>query len=139
MRVIRWCSGLFFAAAVLIVAGCGPSEPKRYSVSGTVKYKNEPVKFGTISFRSEDGQSTGAAQVTDGKYEIPAAKGLIPGTYKVSISYPDPKAPKPKDTDDGLPGEVVDTRDLLPAKYNRETELTAEIKAESNQIDFDLK
>jgi hypothetical protein len=105
-------------------------------VSGTVKYKDEPIKSGMISFRAEDG-ATGGAEIKDGKYDIPAASGLLPGNYRVAINYPDPKAPKPRE--DEPPGEVVQTKDLLPGKYHNKTELTAEIKAEANKVDFDLK
>lgn len=125
---------LFLGVAGLM--GCGSSGPKRYGVSGSVKYKNEPIKFGTISFRSEDGTTSGA-QIKDGKYDIPASGGLPPGKYRVAINYPDPKAPKPKE--DELPGEVTAAKDLLPDRYHNNTELTAQIKAEQNQVDFDLK
>jgi hypothetical protein len=120
----------------LAVAGCGSSGPTRYGVSGTVKYKGEPIKMGTISFRADDG-STGGAQIKDGHYDIPAAGGLTPGKYRVAISYPDPKAPKPRE--DEPPGEVIEARDLLPDKYHKNTELTADIKAEANKVDYDLK
>jgi hypothetical protein len=127
---------LIFCVGVAGLTGCGSSGPKRYGVSGSVKYKNEPIKFGTISFRSEDGTTSGA-QIKDGKYDIPASGGLPPGKYRVAINYPDPKAPKPKE--DELPGEVTAAKDLLPDRYHNNTELTAEIKAEHNQVDFDLK
>src|SRR5215207_384142 len=136
MTSFRFAALVPLATALLFLIGCKP-EAKRYGVSGVVKYKGEPVKFGTISFRSDDGQ-TGGAQVVDGKYEIPAATGLPPGKYQVAVTYPDPKAPKPKEGEP--PGVVAEVKDLLPDKYNNKTELTAEIKAESNNVvNFDLK
>ena len=124
------------AGSLLFLVGC-KGEVKRYGVSGMVKYKGEPVKFGTISFRSDDGK-TGGAQIVNGKYDLPAAGGLSPGKYQVAINYPDPKAPKPKEGE--APGDVVEARDLLPDKYHNKTELTAEIKAEAtNEANFDLK
>ena len=130
-------SALGLGVALAVLAGCD-SGPKRYPVSGTVKYKGEPVKAGTINFRGDSGDS-GSANITDGRYEIPSATGLSPGNYKVAITYPDPKAPQPKGGD-GLPGETVVAKELLPPKYNNQTELTAEVKAQqSNDVSFDLK
>jgi hypothetical protein len=104
-------------------------------VSGTVKYKGEPVKAGMISFRAENGAS-GGAEIVDGKYEVPA--GLQEGKYQVAITYPDPKVPAPRP--DEPPGPAVEAREMLPAKYNEQTELTADIKPQrSNDISFNLK
>jgi len=120
------------------LAGCD-SGPKRAGVSGTVKYKGEPVKAGSINFRADNGDA-GGAPITNGQYSVPAAAGMPPGKYKVAINYPDPKAPAPKASPDGLPGDNPPAKELLPAKYNTATELTAEIKAQaSNDASFDLK
>ena len=126
----------FFATLAFFLTGCD-SGPKLYPVSGTVQYKGENVKFGTINFRAADG-STGAAQVVDGKYTIPAEGGLTPGEYKVAINYPDPKIPPPSGTE--APGEAIPQREMLPKKYNDETELTAQVKADTNKdISFQIK
>jgi len=111
--------------------------PKRYGVSGTVKYKGEPIKAGAITFRAENGTS-GGGQIVNGKYDIPADVGLPEGKYRVSISYPDPKVPAPKG--DETPGVVLPSNELIPEKYNTKSELTAEIKAQANEVNFpDLK
>jgi hypothetical protein len=137
MRVNRWCGGISLVAAVVLVVGCGPSEPKRYGVSGTVKYKGKPIKTGTINFRADDGAS-GGGPIVDGKYDIPAAGGLTPGNYRVAISYPDPKVKNP--VPDDMPGDVVTAKEMLPSEYNEKTKLTAEVKPQStNEVNFDLK
>ena len=124
------------ATVLIFLAGCD-SSPKLYPVSGTVQYKGEKVKFGTINFRAADG-STGAAQVVDGKYSIPVEGGLKPGEYRVAVNYPDPKVPPPSGTE--APGEAIPQREMLPKKYNDETELTAQVKADTNKdISFQLK
>src|SRR4051812_15712596 len=68
-----------FALASSLVAGCGPSEPKRYSVTGLVKYKGTPIPAGTITFTPEDQslKSAGGAAIKDGKFEIARAVGLL--------------------------------------------------------------
>ncbi len=129
--------GVALALCCLFAAGCGESGPKRYQVSGDVNFKKKPVKMGTISFRSDDG-FTSAAQVVDGKYNIPAEGGLPEGKYKVAISYPDPKVPPITGTEP--PGEARPNPELLPKKYNAESTLTADVKSSGdNKINFDLE
>ena len=129
-----------FSLSILWLTGCGSGEAKRYRVTGTVKYKGEPVKAGSINFRTLDGSSTGNGTIVNGEYDIPESSGLVVGKYQVSISYPDPKGAPPSGKND-MPGDsAAVAKDLLPAKYNYKSELTAEIKAESrNEVNFDLK
>jgi hypothetical protein len=110
-----------------------------------------PIPAGAITFLNEQGTAVGGAPIKDGVFDIPAASGLPAGNYKVTISYPDPKGAPPVKEDEppgvgdpgGKPGDNVDPRpvkELLPAKYNRETELKAEIKdGDPNKLTFDLK
>jgi len=131
--------GILVLSAAFTTAGCS-SEPKRYKVSGTVTYKGQPIPAGSILFKSEDPAvgTMGGSAINDGRYEIPQANGLLAGKYKVSISYPDPKGPAPKEGE--APGEGRETRELLPAKYNAATELTAEVRSDGDNVfSFDLK
>jgi hypothetical protein len=125
------------------VAGCGSSEPKRYAVTGLVKYKGSPIPAGTVTFTPEDPslKSAGGAAIKDGRFEVPKAAGLLAGKYKVSVNYPDPKRSPPSPKEGEAPGESGrEVADLLPAKYNQETELRAEVTADgSNDLTFDLK
>ncbi len=140
MRAPHLCLALF---ALALVAGCGPSEPKRYGVTGLVKYKGTSIAAGTVTFTPEDPalKSAGGAAIKDGRFEVPQAAGLLAGKYKVSINYPDPKRTPPAPKEGEAPGEGGrEVADLLPVKYNRETELRAEVKADgSNDLLFDLK
>lgn len=130
------CSALF--AVVLGVVGCGPSEPQKNPVSGSVTWKGHPIKYGTINFRSDgDGRYVATGEIHDGKYEIPEVSGLPAGKYVVSVSYPDPKVPAPKG--DEPPGVSLPVREMLPARYNEQSELTADITDESNDVSFELK
>lgn len=126
--------------AVTFLNGCGDSGPSRHEIKGKVTFKGEPIKAGTITFIPDvAGQmaSAGGAPITNGEYSIPKVAGLPEGKYKVSISMPDPKnAPKMEET----PGESVPTKDLIPAKYNSDTELRAEVTSSgTNEFNFDLK
>lgn len=131
--------GFVLVLGIAVLTGCGKSEPKRYGVSGTVKYKDKLIGVGSVTFIPEGGGEAqmGGAPIKDGKYEMPAVAGLREGKYKVAISYPDPKGtPAAGDA----PGASLDAKNLMPAKYNDQTELRAEVSADkSNVFDFDLK
>jgi hypothetical protein len=68
---------------VLLLAGCGPSGPKTYEVSGTVTWNREPVADGWINFYPLDGTITpeGGA-IKNGQYRFRAR----PGKKRVEIT-----------------------------------------------------
>ena len=128
-------AGLF--AGLFAALSCN-SQIKRHAISGTVTFKGNLIKSGTINFSSEgDGKYVATGTIVDGKYAIPAFSGLPPGKYAVAISYPDPNIPAPRP--DEPPGESTLARELLPAKYNEQSELTAEIKQGPNEVNFTLE
>jgi hypothetical protein len=137
MLTVRAHGGLLVVLAALVL-GCADSGPKRYRVSGTIQYKGQPVKAGTVTFIADGTQSAaGGAPITDGKYDIPAGAGLVAGKYKVSVSAPDPKTVAPQGE---MPGMSVQPREMIPAKYNASTELQAEVKSGTpNEFSFELK
>ena len=75
----------------------------------------------------------------DGKYSVPADKGLPPGKYTVRISAAEDAGAAPT----GPPGPESMTQQakaLIPPQYNVETTLSAEVtEGGSNVFDFDLK
>ena len=135
----QWSCLIILAALIGLVSGCGNSGPKRNSVAGTVTFKNEPIIYGSISFRSTgDGKHVGTADIKAGKYSIIPEVGLPTGDYVVAITYPDPKVPAPRG--DEPPGVALPAREMLPAKYNDKSELKAIIKDGSNDnVNYDLK
>jgi hypothetical protein len=137
MRLARHSLPFLLLIVAITTLGCGPSEATRHPVSGTVKWKGQLIKSGTINFRSEDGKHFATGTIVEGKYDIPAISGLPVGKYAVAISYPDPKVPAPNP--DEPPGPAAEAREMLPAKYADGTELKAEIKSGSNDVSFDLQ
>ena len=132
MRTSRglWAGGL---ATLLVLAGC--SEPKTAEVSGTVTVDGEPVKRGSISFFPTDGNApTAGAVIKDGLYST-----KVPITaMKVKISAPKVIGKrKLYDAPDSKEVDVVE--EGLPAKYNKDTELTFEVKPGKNQKDWELQ
>ena len=129
---------LFLAGAVgLAAAGCSGSEDDlpREAVSGTVTLDGQPVSDGTIQFSptGPGGGVTGASRIEDGQFSIPREKGLVPGTYHVSINW----AGKRDRAKPAMAGpRAAFAKELIPAKYNAKSTLKAEVKKGGS---YDLK
>ena len=128
----RFSFALFLAASGLM-AGCSGSrdELPREPVSGTVMMDGQPLAEGAIQFTPAAGSGGPAisytAPIENGEFSIPRADGLVPGSYKVSISA----VPVKRDTRiEATIGKKKATpfKELIPAKYNSKTTLTEEIK-----------
>ena len=129
---------LNFTVAILclpVLVGCGARGPAGREVAGSVSFQGTPLATGTIEFFSpDDPAQTCLTQVANGKYFIPGAGGLLPGTYGVRIESVFVRAARGEATD--VVPKVVD----IPAKYNSDTELTAEVGEQAQQtIDFQLE
>jgi hypothetical protein len=91
----RWRVHLHFTLASLalaVIAGCGGEDegPPRYNLSGTVKYKGQPVPRGMILFRPDvaKGNSGPAseAEIVDGRYDTSkVGTGPVGGPHEVVI------------------------------------------------------
>ncbi|HWG42313.1 MAG TPA: hypothetical protein VN688_05955 [Gemmataceae bacterium] len=131
-------AGPWLCVLVLLAAGCSPKSG-RVALKGTITYQGAAIKEGSIQFEPTDAaQSYSAgAIVKDGDYSIPADKGLLPGKYSVKISAPEARGAD--SAPDNSPGAFNLAKERLPAKYNIQTTLTAEITAANpNQVDFKL-
>jgi hypothetical protein len=90
-QVARLSLALLVVPAVLIILGCSDDGlGKRYPVSGTVKYKGEPVAKARISFNpAKAGVGRGASgQVINGEFKLTTLNpddGAMPGEYKVTV------------------------------------------------------
>jgi len=143
IEIRRWMA----AALVLVVVGCGGSSNKlgRLPISGAITLDGAPLKRGHIVFEPTSGQPTqSGGMIHDGKFDVPEAKGAAPGTYLVAIFSGD-EAP-PSKFEAGTPeaeAEAMRTKtrgEQVPRRYNVDTELTAEVKRDAeNVFNFDLK
>lgn len=122
----------FFAAAVL--AGCAGGDPNFSEVSGAVTVDGQPLKEGNITFSSVSGNAPSAGgPITDGKY---TAKVHI-GSTKVEIRASKVVGQKKVyDTPDSPMRNIME--EMLPAKYNAQTELTLEVEPGTTVKNFDL-
>ncbi len=118
------------------VIGCGGTG--RIALSGTVTYNGEPIDNGTIGFVSNTSGAAGgtaSATITDGKYAFDSEHGPPPGKYKVEI-YWNKKTGRKVGTP-GDPGVKMDeVRQILPPRFNKKTELTADVSAST--LNFEL-
>ena len=134
---LRRLCGLLCAVVFLSVLGCGHSG--RVSVEGTVTLDGQPLENGQIQFSPLPGTAgpTAGADIVDGKFAIPPSGGPFAGNFRVQI------------TKAGLTGKkVFDPRSnsmmdeyaqILPARYNEQSELEAEVAASGpNSFEFTL-
>lgn len=127
-RLTFVCAGM-----ALVLHGCigAPATvgPEKTKVSGQVNLDQKPLPDGQIVFIDATGElpRTYGAAVRGGKYEAE----LTPGAKRVEISA---RLPAPTATDPG-----ANMKELLPARYNTESTLTAEISDEGEEnLNFEL-
>ena len=131
MLMLRRSYVVFYLVGVLAALGCGPDTAGKLPVSGTVTLKGKAIGDGSIQFESPSA-FTGAA-IKDGKYDIPAEHGLLPGNYTVRVSAPESVAPPAEG------GEIAPpVADLVPPEYNINSTLKYEAKAGSEKFDIDI-
>jgi hypothetical protein len=135
----RAAAAFVFAAG--LVAGCGSKDPDREPVTGVVTFKGEPLSWGKITFTPVDSgvKTKGGATIKGGKFELPKAEGLHPGAYKVAVEYVPP--PEPDRSPGSGEGPAAGRQPIeIPAKYNSDTELRADVKAGGpNALEFNLR
>jgi hypothetical protein len=123
---------LLFAAlmALLIVPGCGSGGPQEYQVTGSVTFDGQPVEDGEIIFFPANGEGVPrAARIENGQFQC----RLLEGEKQVQITA---TRESPEPASDGLPNY----ESYIPAMYNTESKLTAEVKAKGdNVLTFDLQ
>lgn len=137
---------LVIFAVALLLCGCGSGRDPhgRQAISGAVNFKGQPLDPGTIQFiASETGKDASAgALIREGRYQIPREQGLPPGTYRVVITSPEANKTDGPIMPPGHPGVKMPPlgTERIPAKYNRETTLTAEVTdGGANSFDFNLE
>jgi hypothetical protein len=144
----------------LLVVGCGG----RGDVSGTVKYKGEPLPYARITFHGEGGkQEVLSGEVRDGKYtveRVPAGPVKVTvETFRPQSLIPKTQPPGPggKPAEDMMGGHVKgpesgdkdkgpeppkDVRSVpIPPRYSKldTTDLSYTVKRGDNTIDIELQ
>jgi len=103
-------------------------------VCGIVTINGDPVEKGAITFKPLDSQSSNAgAMIKEGKYEAIVAQGKS----KVEIRVPVVVGQRKLYETPNSPLQDV-TKESLPAKYNKETELEIDVVLGTNEKDWEL-
>ena len=155
LRSTRKALAFALASALVVAAGCGDDGlGKRYSVSGMVNYKGQPLEEGTIAFMSVGGapgaESRGAFGVIEnGKYKLSTqgdSDGAFPGDYTVTVSArkvdmaaASKNAGAGSARQDDVAKAYKKAASAVPRKYESpDAGLKAKVEAKSNTISFDL-
>lgn len=125
-----------FATAGLLMVAVGCGQVPSAEVTGQVTLDGQPLAGALITFAAADDPSgVFVSTVTDsqGTYRLPTDQQprAVPGRYRVRITtgkggHPEATPPIP-----AVP-------ELVPIRYNLRTELTADVSAGPNRIDFPL-
>lgn len=141
MRVRQCVLGSLSLMLLAVMVGCGggDSGPKKFEVTGTVTFKKQPLDYGSIQFMPAEGSkgNFSGAEIKGGKYTIPAASGLVAGTYRVIISSGDKDA---KAKEEAMPGESgPPAKERIPPEYNEKSKQQIEVTAgKGNVFNFDI-
>lgn len=135
------CRGSIFVSFGLFaatLAGCGGGQPDGVApVSGRVTLGGQPLSGAIVTFLPvQQGASTSLGRTDDeGRFTLLYGgniQGAQVGQHRVTITTfsrgnPDADPPRPA------------SAEKVPAQYNRDTTLTADVVAGKNTIDFDLQ
>jgi hypothetical protein len=122
---------------VLLVSVMGCSSRTTASVHGKVTLDGLPLDDATISFVPTAGGQRQSAWTTikNGEYAILDKDGLGTGPFRVEIRALRPTGEKPNPNEPTM----IPSKEIIPARYNSNSELKTEIKAGANAADFALK
>jgi hypothetical protein len=98
------------------------------------------IEKGSITFLptgGTQGPATGAA-VADGRYRLSAADGPVVGRNRVEIRAPRRTGRKTPVWDTQPDNLIDESIEIMPARYNSESTLEAEVKPGKNTVNFEL-
>jgi hypothetical protein len=132
---------LLSVLTLLCVAGCGRANPQgRLKLEGEVTLNGKPVTNGSIQFepsgtQTERTQSGGV--ITEGKYRIDAAHGLVAGEYKVRISVMEEVPGSRVDDPDPMKAKV-EYKDVTPPEYGSASKQVITVSEGQTRFDFHM-
>lgn len=140
----------FCAAAMILlaVAGCSSNQPERVALRGGVQFGGGMLAAGRIHFIPTGATKGPAATavIREGFYEFDRLNGPLVGTHRVEIeSQPqvdfaiDDEAAFAAAAAKMSPNKSVLPKEPIPARYNRQSELSATIeRGKTASLDFFL-
>ncbi len=139
----RRIAKLFAIAAMLVIAGCSSrpaDEPPLGRVRGKVTMDGQPLAGVDVVFAPEKGRPSMATTDAAGHYDlwyINRTNGAKVGPHKVFVRPTD--MPPEEAAANGSRGGAPVPQPKIPAKYNKRSTLTAEVKPGRNTFDFALE
>lgn len=141
------------SVALIAISGCN-SGPPTGDVSGTVTMDGQPVTNAIVTFVPQGGGQNAIGKTDgSGKYELyrRGDRGALLGPHSVVITtVQEPAAPVQEISSDSeeylkqaTSGNLSDynraiVHEPIPARYNKQTTLTAEVNKGQNTFDFEL-
>lgn len=126
-------------AICLTTIGCSGNSSEKLPVYGIVNIDGAPVEDGTIVFVNLAKSSRVQTQIKNGKYSIPADRGLSPGEQIVSIEAYKQSTKKAANASGYLVSNTGLVEQVLPPKYNQKSELKVLVDSTAtSEHDFDL-
>jgi len=134
--------GATLIALIAALTGCGNADLG--SVSGKVSLDGQPLPGAQVSFMPSKGGGPSFGETDgEGNYTLThtsGSSGAVLGSHTVSIVVEEEGEYDDSGSDEQ--GRLRITKDKpgkVPARYNEQTELTADVKAGENTFDFSLK
>ena len=127
---------IFFGLFLLTATFAGCNNDGMYTITGTVTLDGKPVQNGQIDFAPVDngaGISAGG-QILNGKYTV----RIKPGKMGVSISASEIVKKEKPTAEEIERGIDKITKETIPEKYNRRSELKQELLPDKTVYDFAL-
>jgi len=125
---------LCLLAPSFLIPGCS-DKVKMGEVSGTIQIDGKPAKNGAIAFFPVDRKSpTTGATIEEGRYTARVPLGRAKVEIRVSRVIGHKKL---YDAPNSPVQPILE--EVLPDKYNNQTELLLDVEPGKNQKDFDLK
>lgn len=152
----RWF-GICATISLASVVGCNSGGPALAKVTGTVKFKGQPLNAATVTFIYPDGQMASGTSDQNGKFEMTTGgrDGAPIGTAKVTVS----KAPEisgidatkatPRDMSEMfqkkqemMKKEAMSKKSEIPARYSNpdQSGFTANVQSgDKNDFTYELQ
>ncbi len=132
-----WIASLLLVGSVLL-GGCGGGDGSA-TVKGQVTFDGTPIKDGAINLIPIDSDLRRVGgSISDGAYELTGVQsGPMPGKYRVEIYAFEPIA-APSGAEEGDAEADSATRQVLPPKFNAESDMELDVNASLVEKDFAL-
>ncbi|QDU73464.1 hypothetical protein Pan97_04360 [Bremerella volcania] len=120
-------------ASLSFLAGCSASDGM-ITISGSVTLDGEPVQDGSISLMPINGGSMGGGLIENGHYTAKSSPGEMAVQIHAHKMVPK-KNPTREEVERGL---TEDSVSIIPAVYNRQSELRITVAPDQKNFEFQL-